>query len=285
MTQIVFARIAWHPYYNGKYPFPYTGADWKEKKEGEFGEWQNFCKMNGKYYGYAKPPNWKADLSNFGTEKGAKSVRGITVIWVAPDPKGGSKVVGWYKNAKMYSELQRRPQYLKHEYLFESEASNCVLIDEYHRKFEVQKRFRNLWYAKEKEAEKLKKRVLAYIDEEYNDEFDDPVETDFSDTEGRKVLKQHLVTERSCRLVKKFKKSLKSFKCVVCNFDFEAKYGDIGLGFIEAHHIQPVSSLSKNRKTTNTGLVAVCSNCHRMLHRKVPPYEIEELKKAMRNKT
>ena len=58
-------------------------------------------------------------------------------------------------------------------------------------------------------------------------------------------------------------------KCSVCGFDFEQFYGEHGRGFIEIHHNKPLSSLDeKELINPTTDLSPVCSNCHRMIHRK-----------------
>ena len=58
-------------------------------------------------------------------------------------------------------------------------------------------------------------------------------------------------------------------KCMVCGFDFAATYGDIGRDFIEVHHTKPLYSLDEEMMVNpETDLVCVCSNCHRMIHRK-----------------
>lgn len=58
-------------------------------------------------------------------------------------------------------------------------------------------------------------------------------------------------------------------KCMVCGFDFKKKYGKRGEGFIEVHHVNPLSSLTEPVTINpNTDLVCVCSNCHRMIHHK-----------------
>lgn len=58
-------------------------------------------------------------------------------------------------------------------------------------------------------------------------------------------------------------------KCQICGFDFEKVYGERGKGFIEVHHIKP---LYENEKEViinpEEDLICVCSNCHRMFHRK-----------------
>jgi hypothetical protein len=57
--------------------------------------------------------------------------------------------------------------------------------------------------------------------------------------------------------------------CKVCQFDFQAQYGARGTGYIEVHHLMPVSEL-KGRASVNprTEMTVVCANCHRMIHRR-----------------
>jgi predicted HNH restriction endonuclease len=90
---------------------------------------------------------------------------------------------------------------------------------------------------------------------------------DLGEPEGRRLLVVHLRAERSRKLVAAFKARLLNFNCAACDFDFEEAYGDLGAGFIEAHHIEPVSKLSGNRVPKLDQLVGLCSNCHRMIHR------------------
>jgi len=72
-------------------------------------------------------------------------------------------------------------------------------------------------------------------------------------------------------------------KCMVCGFDFEKTYGDLGKDFIEVHHTKPLFSLEEEVKINpRTDLVCVCSNCHRMIHRKRDSIiSIDELKKII----
>lgn len=68
-------------------------------------------------------------------------------------------------------------------------------------------------------------------------------------------------------------------KCCVCGFDFESFYGTRGAGYIEIHHINPLSATKKRSVNPNTDLIPVCSNCHRMIHRtRNTILSIEELK-------
>lgn len=76
--------------------------------------------------------------------------------------------------------------------------------------------------------------------------------------------------------------ALKGYKCLVCGKDFEASYGEIGKGFIHVHHLTPISSIGKEYQLdVANDLVPVCPNCHYMLHRRNPPYTIEELQSEM----
>ena len=57
--------------------------------------------------------------------------------------------------------------------------------------------------------------------------------------------------------------------CTVCNFDFSKAYGDRGAGFIEVHHLIPVSCLDESRPVDPVHeMTVLCSNCHRMIHRR-----------------
>lgn len=69
-------------------------------------------------------------------------------------------------------------------------------------------------------------------------------------------------------------------QCVVCGFDFEKVYGDIGKGFIHVHHLTQLSDIGQGYEVNPVkDLRPVCPNCHAMLHKKNPPYAIDELKR------
>jgi predicted HNH restriction endonuclease len=66
------------------------------------------------------------------------------------------------------------------------------------------------------------------------------------------------------------------------SYRFFARYGDIGKDFIECHHVIPVSELKPGMKTKLSDVVLVCSNCHRMLHRKRPWIRVDDLKALLK---
>lgn len=100
--------------------------------------------------------------------------------------------------------------------------------------------------------------------------------------EGNSALANHMRYERDSSFVQKIKsraiKKNKLLNCEVCGFSFFEEYGEIGLGFIEAHHKIPLSERKGKSITTANDIALVCSNCHRMLHRGNPTLEIEKLK-------
>lgn len=72
-------------------------------------------------------------------------------------------------------------------------------------------------------------------------------------------------------------------KCTICDYDFKKVYGKIGEGFIHVHHLKPLSEINEGYKIDPIkDLKPVCPNCHAMLHRRVPPYTIDELKSIIK---
>ena len=90
-----------------------------------------------------------------------------------------------------------------------------------------------------------------------------------SRTEGGIKVIVSKIAERDAKL-RKSAIRIHGCKCKACEFDFFKNYGDIGKGFIEIHHCKP---LGKNKGTSiktnpKTDLIPLCSNCHRIVHRK-----------------
>lgn len=72
--------------------------------------------------------------------------------------------------------------------------------------------------------------------------------------------------------------------CSVCGFDFGTTYGELGQGFVEIHHVRPLSETNtKHEVDPRVDLLPVCANCHRMLHRRQGRVlTVDELKMLMR---
>ena len=108
-------------------------------------------------------------------------------------------------------------------------------------------------------------------------EDEEPVEV----KEGKVIYKLHKYYERNYAIIKRKKsqylKRYGKLDCETCGFIFEEQYGKIGKGFIECHHRIPLHQLSVEKITKLEDLALVCSNCHRMLHRKISSLTINEL--------
>lgn len=72
------------------------------------------------------------------------------------------------------------------------------------------------------------------------------------------------------------------YKCQLCEFDFEKKYGQLGKDYIHVHHLIPLSEIKQNYEVNPIkDLIPVCPNCHAIIHRTKPALTIETLKKQI----
>lgn len=70
--------------------------------------------------------------------------------------------------------------------------------------------------------------------------------------------------------------------CYICGFNFYTFYGEIGKGFIHVHHLTPLAQIGQAYQVNPiTDLIPVCPNCHAILHRRNPPYTVEEVKQML----
>ncbi|MFZ4685379.1 MAG: HNH endonuclease [Hyphomonadaceae bacterium] len=103
-------------------------------------------------------------------------------------------------------------------------------------------------------------------------------------TEGALVTRLHRIRERDPEIVRRKKadalKRHGKLSCDACGFDFAARYGARGEGYIECHHIQPLSA-SAERTTRLADMALLCANCHRMVHARAPWLSVDELRAAI----
>lgn len=91
--------------------------------------------------------------------------------------------------------------------------------------------------------------------------------------------KKQIIVNAYERNIKAKRECIKEYgyKCGVCGFDFEKTYGEIGIGYIEIHHLKPLCEINREYQVDPVNhLRPVCPNCHAMLHR--ANLSIEELK-------
>ena len=132
----VFARIGWMEAYAGPKQGderPVGGGSWNDTKLGH--EVNNFLDVGGKFYGYFEPglKTGELNLRRVGPLSGPGFVDGVTVVFLAPKGGTGSLVVvGWYENARLYSDTRDHPvpvpEVEGHSYICETAASNGHLL-------------------------------------------------------------------------------------------------------------------------------------------------------------
>ena len=70
---------------------------------------------------------------------------------------------------------------------------------------------------------------------------------------------------------------------MVCGFNFEDVYGDIGKEFIHVHHVKPLSEIgAKYEIDPIQDLCPICPNCHAMIHRENPSLTIDQLRRQLK---
>jgi 5-methylcytosine-specific restriction protein A len=102
-------------------------------------------------------------------------------------------------------------------------------------------------------------------------------------TEGKALTRLVNTHERNPRLRTEAVR-IHGTRCQVCDFSFAEFYGSQGEGFVEIHHLRPVAAYEGEVMVDPAhDMAALCSNCHRMIHRNPDhPLSIEELRAIVR---
>lgn len=88
---------------------------------------------------------------------------------------------------------------------------------------------------------------------------------------------------RNTKLVKQVKAELGS-TCQGCGVALSSTYGEIGAGFIEAHHLTPLAQAPDNGiELTSKDFAVLCPTCHRIIHRLGCP-SLEKLQRVVNPK-
>ena len=135
---------------------------------------------------------------------------------------------------------------------------------------------------KNDELSEISEKIQELVNSsDYDPMVNEIIDDDYEGREGKLLTRVHKYRERDPKIIKKKKeqvlKSSGKLECEGCGFNFKVNYGERGEGFIECHHIKPVSKVEKNEKTKLVDLILLCSNCHRMVHRKKPWLNLDEL--------
>jgi hypothetical protein len=120
----------------------------------------------------------------------------------------------------------------------------------------------------------------------WNTDFESSVLSAYTEEGGRKLV-THVLIERNRQLVNQAKAKWFTqdpfLRCAVCSMSYAETYGDVGVGYIEAHHVSPLGSRMEATVPKEEDLVPVCASCHRMLHRTMN-VSVEDLRRALNRK-
>ncbi len=173
--KIIFCKTAWMKEYKGDVindPPQYGG------KNQDKWECNNFKCVDGKYYGFVEPQHAdgkfrnKIDIKKIGLfEKinNDKSVDGVLVIWIAKKEKNNLQIVGWYKNATVYSCTRPRDKNLK-IVLDEKYAKGSKLSEEYNGMKDLRTDYRKKGNGVNIVADAVNVRLLS-VEERENDKW------------------------------------------------------------------------------------------------------------------
>ncbi|AIO33224.1 HNH endonuclease family protein [Burkholderia cenocepacia] len=107
--------------------------------------------------------------------------------------------------------------------------------------------------------------------------------------EGTARLQEHLVRERDASLAEAKKQAILiatgRLACEACDFDFGATYGEVGAGFCEVHHLNPLATRGGSETTSLEDLAILCSNCHSIIHRTFPMWSVKTLTEHLASRT
>jgi len=166
--KIIFFNTGWMTSYRGLIGDRLQGGGKHVEKHGWGSEIFNFLPFRGKLYGYVQP---KIDrkynnapsiaIEKLGASSEDDSADGITVVWTANDPvNGGTRIVGWYKNARVFRYHQLPPDLSNRRfneqlqgYYAVAKEQECTLLPIDARKVKVLRQRRNwmgqsnVWYA------------------------------------------------------------------------------------------------------------------------------------------
>lgn len=154
-------------------------------------------------------------------------------------------------------------------------------LDESHeRTHPIPKRAREVWaiWGKKphKKVTQITEAIKKCVDaEEVHAIGDSHIKYNYHAVESQILTRIHAVRERDRKIVNLKKEKFQDenegrLYCEACFFDFACTYPRHGDGFIECHHVKPLSELRPGEETTLSDLALLCSNCHRMVHYRRP---------------
>jgi Domain of unknown function (DUF3883) len=131
--QTLMCHIVWMPRYAGEDEVFPAGFDYV-REEGYGHELFNYKPFGDFCYGYVEARAGTLNIDRLGADADDTFLEDVTIIWTASSPRGGRLIVGWYKRARVYRNLQRGTvrgreiQGRKIGYYAKARTEDCFLI-------------------------------------------------------------------------------------------------------------------------------------------------------------
>ena len=182
-TPILFANVTWMKYYNGLEEFSNKGASYVREHNDAY-EKYNFREVDGMYYGFLQcNNNNKINIERIANtyncqikeEDGNKYIDNTTIVFFSTPPQGISKIIGVYKNAKIYENYQTNSY--GNIYNLSCNSEDGILLPIERRTFEIPKVHNSInlygqdqrWYADKPEQQPFVNTIKNYLEELYTD--------------------------------------------------------------------------------------------------------------------
>jgi HNH endonuclease len=198
------------------------------------------------------------------------------IEWIDKNPRGVPKRRRIKKFALRHNQKSYPPKFAickANEFLTGVEFDNVFGGGTQANNFLIKRKF-EIWDISGKEPERIDLQAVK-----------EDVEDVFREGGVLREFREHKRIERDTRVATAAKQLRLGkdalLRCDTCGFSFAEVYGDIGDGFVEAHHKLPLSGLKSARVTKLSDIALVCSNCHSMIHQCDPLLTIEELKEII----
>ena len=174
---ILFCNVGWMERYQGlRSGDQIIGGGAFVKKEGRGHEVCNFSPYKKTLYGYVQTTGGYINIDRIGASSVDDSIGGVTVVWVARHPRGGTVIVGWYKDVTVFRNYQTFPKQPPAQsqngidgYWINAPFASATLLPIDARVFEIPRAVKggigisNVWYAYRPESAHLVKRVRIMI--------------------------------------------------------------------------------------------------------------------------
>ncbi|MEX2380932.1 MAG: DUF3883 domain-containing protein [Opitutales bacterium] len=175
---LLFCNVGWMELYKGLGPKAKIVGGGSYVKDNERGhEVCNFEPHGDKVFGYVRAQGEKINIKRLGGESAQDWVDGLTVVWTATRPSGGSVVVGWYRDARVFQQAQTfsavPPLHRENgitSYWIEAPATGARLLPVDERVLEIPRGQKggmgqsNVWYADGEESAEFVTRVRDLIE-------------------------------------------------------------------------------------------------------------------------